>query len=273
MTSVSDEAAGDDAAFTETAGAGVAALVDPAVAGITRLSALETVRARIALAIELGLLARGDRLPTYHQVADALGVSDITARRALESLADDGLLARRRGRAGGTFVAERTAASTVDAVGAYLGDAATVHELIDRRTLLECAVVHHAALVIGDDELAELDRHVERAARAGDWSEYHSADEALHLAIARASGLAWALPHYSATLYALYEYFLPYPVAYLHRVNADHAEVVDALRRHDPVAAVAIMEAHVQALHRSMFVGLSAPRGDGSPTPLAPDAH
>ena len=261
----------DDSGAGGTAGATVAALVDPAVAGITRLSALETVRARIALAIELGLLARGERLPNYRQLAEALGVSDITARRALESLADDGLLARRRGRAGGTFVADRSAASAVSAVGAYLDDAAKVHELIDRRTLLECAVVHHAALVISDAQLAELDRYVEQAARAEDWSGYHSADEALHLAIARASGLPWALPHYSTTLYALYEYFLPYPVAYLHRVNAEHMEVVDALRRHDPVAAVAIMEAHVQTLHRSMFMGIAAASEDAAPT-AAPDA-
>lgn len=243
--------------------AALTALADPAIAGVSRLSALDTVRARIALAIELGLLARGDRLPTYSQVADALGVSEITARRAMESLADDGVLARRRGRGGGTFVADRAAASTVAAVGAYLGDAAQVHELIDRRVLLECAVVHHAALAIGDAELDELDRYVERAARATDWSEYHSADEALHLAIARASGLPWALPHYSAVLYALYEYFLPYPVDYLHGVNAEHAAVVDALRRHDPVAAVALMEAHVSALHRSMFVGIAEPEEDG----------
>lgn len=252
-------------AGTPDEGAVTAALVDPAVAGITRLSALETVRARIALAIKLGLLARGDRLPTYRQVADALGVSEITARRALESLADDGVLARRRGRGGGTFVAERAAASAVAAVGAYLGDAAQVHDLIDRRVLLESAVVHHAALVISEAELAELDRWVERAAQARDWSEYHSADEALHLAIARASGLPWALPHYSEVLYALYEYFLPYPLAYLHGVNAEHAEVVAALRRHDPVAAVAIMEAHVSALHRSMFVGIPAHDRTGEP--------
>ncbi len=240
----------------------VSALVDPAIAGITRLSALETVRARIALAIELGLLSQGDRLPAYRQVAEALGVSEITARRALVSLADEGVLARRRGRGGGTFVAGHSPASTAAAVGAYLGDAAKVHELIDRRVLLECALVHHAALAITDAELGELDRHVERAAGAADWSEYHSADEALHLAIARASGLDWALPHYSAVLYALYEYFLPYPVTYLHEVNAEHARVVAALRRHDPVSAVALMEAHVSTLHQSMFVGITAPGAD-----------
>ena len=79
----------------------------PALGGIRRLSALDTVRARIALAVDLGLLAPGERLPPTDQIAAALGVSEITARRALVSLCADGVLERRRGRSGGTLVAER----------------------------------------------------------------------------------------------------------------------------------------------------------------------
>ena len=233
------------------------ALDDPAVAGITRLSAVDTVRARIALAIHLELLAVGDRLPSYRDVADALSVSEITARRALESLADEGVLVRRRGRGGGTFVSEPGARLPVIVVGAYLADTAKVHDLIDQRVLLECALAHHAAIDADLEQLDELDALVVRATRAQDWSEYHAADEQFHLAVARASGLGWALPRYTETLNALYAYFLPYPVDYLHAVNTEHAEFVAALRRRDPVASVAIIEAHVSALHHSMFVGLS----------------
>ena len=39
------------------------ALTAPAVAGIRRLSAVDTVRARISLAVDLGLLAPGEWLP------------------------------------------------------------------------------------------------------------------------------------------------------------------------------------------------------------------
>ena len=236
--------------------AGFPALVDPAVAGITRLSATDTVRARIALAIQLGLLAPGEQLPSDAEVAEALGVSEITARRGLKSLADDGVLQRVRGRSGGTFVAEDSATGLVDAVTVYRADSATVHGLIDRRVLLECALTHHAALEATEEELDELDRYVEQASRAQNWTEYHTADEKLHLAVARASGLAWALPRYSEVLYELYRYFLPYPVAYLHDVNQEHARLVAALRRRDPVDAVAIIEQHVSALHNTMFVGL-----------------
>ncbi|SEN89070.1 FadR family transcriptional regulator [Cryobacterium sp. TMT1-3] len=236
----------------------VPALANPAVSGITRLSATDTVRARIALAIELGLMVVGEQLPSDHDVAAALGVSEITARRALKSLADEGVLARRRGRTGGTFVAEPGASASVASITAYLADAADVHRLIDERVLLECALVHHAALNISAGQLDVLDEAVAQAATAENWTDYHAADARFHLGVAAASGLDWALPQYAAALNALYRYFLPYPVDYLHGVNREHARLVAALREHDPVAAVAIIRQHVSVLHDSMFVGLAA---------------
>ncbi|WP_449340624.1 GntR family transcriptional regulator, partial [Streptomyces canarius] len=81
----------------------------PALDGIRRLTALDTVRARIGLAVDLGLLAPGERLPPTDRIAAALGVGEITVRRALSTLCQDGILERRRGRNGGTRVAERPA--------------------------------------------------------------------------------------------------------------------------------------------------------------------
>ncbi|MGA7204801.1 MAG: GntR family transcriptional regulator, partial [Specibacter sp.] len=77
---------------------------DAALAGLERRSAIDAVRVRIGTAVFLGLLKPGERLPDQHEVALGLSVSPITARRALTSLADDGVVVRRRGRSGGTFV-------------------------------------------------------------------------------------------------------------------------------------------------------------------------
>lgn len=54
--------------------------------------------------IEAGELVPGTRLPPEREVARELGISRMTVRHALTRLAQDGLLAARRG--GGTFVAQ-----------------------------------------------------------------------------------------------------------------------------------------------------------------------
>ncbi|TIC83008.1 FadR family transcriptional regulator [Nocardioides sp. GY 10127] len=211
--------------------------------------------------MELGLLEPGERLPSEGSLASTLGVSDITARRAIESLAAEGAVERRRGRNGGTFVAQTRppAGAAAEAVAAYRADRDEVHRLIDVRVLLETAVTHHAALRATPEQLAELDEHVHAGATATTWADYHEADERFHRGVALASGLTWAMPHYDAVLGELYTYFLPYPISYLHGVNDDHARIVAALRERDVVGSVAAMTAHVSELHRTMFVGL----GDG----------
>ncbi len=66
------------------------------------------VHARIADWLErqivAGRLRPGDKLPTEVDIAAALGVSRMTLRQALASLAGKGLLESRRGRTGGNFV-------------------------------------------------------------------------------------------------------------------------------------------------------------------------
>jgi GntR family transcriptional repressor for pyruvate dehydrogenase complex len=226
------------------------------VSGITRLAAIDTVRARIGLAVELGLLRPGDRLPPVADLAGALAVSGITARRALETLTDDGILVRRRGRDGGTFVAEGADRRPVSEIGEYIADASLVHELIDRRVLVECALTHFAALNATDADYAALQSVVDDMAAARTWADYHSADERFHVAVAVASAQDFALAQYRVVLDDLYRYFLPYPIEFLHGVNDEHAELLAALRQRDTVGAVAITKHHVAALHETMFVGL-----------------
>ncbi len=64
----------------------------------------EVVAQRLADAIQLGLLERGERLPTEQELGRRFGVATVTAREALESLRTDHLIETRRGRSGGSFV-------------------------------------------------------------------------------------------------------------------------------------------------------------------------
>jgi GntR family transcriptional repressor for pyruvate dehydrogenase complex len=66
----------------------------------------ETVE-RLGTAIRLGLLQPGSRLPAERDLAERLCISRSTLRQALTTLVQSGHLVSLRGRAGGTFVAER----------------------------------------------------------------------------------------------------------------------------------------------------------------------
>ncbi len=66
----------------------------------------EQAEEEIAHLIAAQMLSAGTRLPPERELAEQLGVSRMTLRRALGSLERRGLILRRAGRGGGTFVAE-----------------------------------------------------------------------------------------------------------------------------------------------------------------------
>ncbi|MDP9842380.1 FadR/GntR family transcriptional regulator [Streptosporangium lutulentum] len=239
-----------------TPGSPLTALKAPALAGIRRLNALDTVRARIAMAVDLGLLKPGERLPPTDEIARALGVGEITARRALVSLCAEGVLERRRGRNGGTLVAHRPVTGGVIEIEAYRSAADEVHRLIDQRLLLECGIAHLAASNVSRRQLEELEELVAQMDRVSSWAEFHTCDERFHTAIAAATGLPSAGDQYGPILRELYRYYLPYPLDYLRESNGEHAELVAALTGRDPLKAVDVTRRHVETLHRTMFVGL-----------------
>ncbi|MCU1579029.1 MAG: hypothetical protein JWP19_1233 [Rhodoglobus sp.] len=75
----------------------------------------ELVAQRLTDAIELGLLAHGERLPSETEMARQFGVATVTTREALETLRDKGLVETRRGRDGGSFVVSKDSrAASVD---------------------------------------------------------------------------------------------------------------------------------------------------------------
>src|SRR5215210_8878242 len=84
------------------ASAAVAAVFEPVAPPTTFEQTVE----RLGTAIRLGLLAPGARLPPERELADELGISRSTLRQALTTLVQSGHLVSRRGRSGGTFVAE-----------------------------------------------------------------------------------------------------------------------------------------------------------------------
>lgn len=231
-------------------------LTSPSLGAIRRTSAVDTVRARIALAVEAGLVVPGERLPPTTETAIAFGVSEMTVRRAYRMLRDEGVLIRRRGNTGGTFVSDAPTAGTVAAIAEYRSDTEHVRGLIDQRAVLETGLAHLAAEARGESELASLSALVEQMRCAANWAEFREADVDFHDRLADAAHSAAAASLHRRISRELYGYFLPYPIGYLRRSNEEHAHLVDALAAGDAARAGALAYAHVTELHSSMYVGL-----------------
>ena len=102
------------------------------------------VERRIAEAIMGGVLAAGERLPAETELAAAFGVAPATAREALLALRERGLIVTRRGRNGGSFIAD--SADPVHFATRALADSS--------RVSLRDAAQHYVAITAACVELA-----------------------------------------------------------------------------------------------------------------------
>ena len=75
----------------------------------------EQIRKVFARKISARELKPGDRLPFEHELTDALNISRMTISRALQALADEGLIVRKR--KAGSFVAEQVSHHTPMTIG------------------------------------------------------------------------------------------------------------------------------------------------------------
>jgi DNA-binding FadR family transcriptional regulator len=76
----------------------------------------DAVVRRLADGITLGLLVPDEQLPSESELAETFGVSPVTVREALTALREQGLVATRRGRGGGSFVRHGRGAGAASAL-------------------------------------------------------------------------------------------------------------------------------------------------------------
>lgn len=232
---------------------------------IRRTSALDTVRARISLAVDLGLLAPGEKLPNVRATASALGVGEITVRRAFSALEREGIVRRRPGRNGGTFIAEQPRLHAVAESDAYRQDAARVRRLIDERVVMEAGLAHLATERMDAATLELLDAAIAEMDAATTWADFHAGDKRFHATLASAAGLPGAVAMYTQVTRELYCYFLPYSMSYLRTSNEQHKQIKAACADGDATRAARLLSAHAAELHQTMYVGLTGQDAAGSP--------
>ncbi|MFG6402200.1 FadR/GntR family transcriptional regulator [Microbacterium sp. P04] len=151
---------------------------------------LEDTVARLVQTVRLGVIAPGESLPSERELAALYGVSRDTVREAIRELADAGYLEPRRGRYGGTFIADPLPRPAEPAAV----DPEELDDILGMRRVLEAGA---ARAVAG--------RTLDAAGRAALWSRfeeataagpdgYRRADTLLHLTIAELAGIPSLVP-------------------------------------------------------------------------------
>jgi DNA-binding FadR family transcriptional regulator len=203
----------------------------------------ETVE-RLGTAIRLGLLPPASRLPTERDLADRLHISRSTLRQALTTLVQSGHLVSVRGRAGGTFVAERPPLGQ-DVAAEVLGGGARA--VLDYRVVVETGAAVLAAERARAVDLERLERLTERMDSAAEFGDYRRADVRLHIGMAEASGSARLVAAMTEVQGQMSDLIarIAHPSEVLRTSNEQHRRLVAALRKGDTGRAVRLVRQHI----------------------------
>ena len=148
-------------------------------------NALEDTVARLVQTIRLGVVAPGESLPAERELAVRYAVSRDTVREAIRELADAGYLVPRRGRYGGTFVADPLP------MPSDLGSVPMeeLEDVLGLRRVLEAGAARAAAgRTLSPEVRADLWARHEDAVASGA-SDYRRLDTLLHLTVAEVAGI------------------------------------------------------------------------------------
>ncbi len=224
--------------------------------GLRPVAADNSMLALEALRRMLGDLPDGGahRLPTERALAEELGISRRSVRRALEVLAAEGRVWRRQG--AGTYAGPRPGAEAGDGMVAMPVDPLEVMEV---RLRMEPQIAQLAALRASPEALGRVAALVARLDATEDADERELWDSALHREIARATGNRMFLAIFDALDGARRD---PRWRAVRERARGgvpftlyqdQHRAIRDAITARDPVAAGDAMRAHLLSLNEALL--------------------
>ena len=207
-----------------------------------------SVAEQIVTMIDDGIFPPNSRLPGERELAEQLSVSRVTVREAEIFLQAQGIIQVKTG--SGAYVLDPSKHNgSLPNVSAF--------ELTEARTLFESEAAALAARDISDETLSLLEEHLKKM--CGSDHEAELADREFHRTIASASGNAavlfvvemlWRIRMESKPVRKVYDSVCHDDAD---AREAEHREILDALRARDPAAARVAMREHFRRLIESML--------------------
>ncbi|MBV8930250.1 MAG: FadR family transcriptional regulator [Mycobacteriaceae bacterium] len=207
-------------------------------------NAFEDTVGRLLQTIRLGVVGPGESLPPERELAARLAVSRDTVREAIKSLADAGYLVSRRGRYGGTFLADEL---PTPAEGDGSVTRAEIDDVLRLREILEVGAARMAAT----RTLTAAEREVLWArmtdVRDADPGDYRRLDSRFHLAVAEAVGSPSLVPLLAENRMRVNHLLDRIPLLPRNIAHSDeqHQVIVIAILAVDADGAAAAMHAHI----------------------------
>jgi GntR family transcriptional repressor for pyruvate dehydrogenase complex len=224
----------------------------------------ETVE-RLGTAIRLGLLPPKTRLPAERDLAEELGISRSTLRQAITTLVQSGHLVSRRGRSGGTFVADKPPLVHDHSDNSL--DSEDARAVLDYRIAVETGAAVLAAERATEEDLARLESFTDNMAATdgADFESYRRADVRFHIGLAEACHsprMIAVMTEVQGEMTDLIER-IAHPDEVLTRANAQHRRLVTLLRSKDLGGAVRLVREHCAGTEHILAGLLPSPVNQG----------
>lgn len=207
--------------------------------------------------LKSGRWRAGDRLPTERELAERFELSRTTVRKALLELKQQGLIEQTVG--SGTYVSEDASARLASVVQQDSAMHTSPAELMEARLAMEPAIIEMAIRNANATDLARMERCCDEAESARTLEEFEHWDAELHQAIADAAHNSFVAGVFELmkTVRAQSDWgkLKKKSVTPERRqaYQAEHREIVGALRDRDAERARASTVAHLLRVRHNML--------------------
>jgi GntR family transcriptional regulator, transcriptional repressor for pyruvate dehydrogenase complex len=219
-------------------------------------SAAQQIAEQLRMAVLLGQLPPGQRLPSETDLAAEYSVSRGTIRETMKLLSAAGLVESTRGAAGGTFVRVpepgTAAAQMGDAIALWFNAGSTsLAEVNDARAWIERGCVLMAARNRSDADIDAIREAVEAMEAPGlEMDDMLELDIDFHVAVSRAAHNAvMELAMNAIHLVRPYTNTMLVPLLSIETIASQHRAIYEAIRAGDVGAADGAFEVHMEHLN------------------------